>query len=219
MCKIREFFEKQRIDTIGQHAVRLQKTVILLFMLTLGILIYSLNAFAQYFDIFLIAVMSSWVVLACGFKGSYKRRSWQLILYNILTLAVVFVVTFVYTYKMYMEIHNIVEKHVSLTMETVLPLIIIKLYYLTWMILTIVSMIKATQIVVLLRLGDCDKQSDDSIEYGIPMDNASDFAEPYVKHVEQIAEPKVMFYYPLSVPVTEGSEQNYMPMFTLAPAQ
>jgi len=204
MCN---FFNKQRVDQIGFIAVRLEKALILLFILSLMPFMTNMMLWIEthhFIPLSLIFTLLNWTMLACGFKGALRRRSWQLALFNLISLIAVFVMTFAYSYRLYMALHAVIAKHHDIDQEIVIPLSIATVYYLTWMTLTILTIIQATQIAVLLRLVNDDRKEMEEMEKGIPLE----YITP--------PQPQVVYYYPL-IPGAQLNGENAS-VFTLVPA-
>jgi hypothetical protein len=83
------FFTKQRYDYAGMLAVRLQKFIILLFILSLfwfGMHVHSMVKHGQFFAGPFIGANLSWLVMYAGFIGAYRRNTALLMFYFIVSL-------------------------------------------------------------------------------------------------------------------------------------
>jgi len=209
MCN---FFQKQRTDTAGLLAVQLEKLIIISWVVSLLPLAVNISqninaniAFA------FIPTLLHWIMLACGFKGALKRRAWQLAIYNVLALIAVFFVTFGFTYTLYTQLHYLIAKHHELTAGRFSFLLGYGLYFLVWMVLTILSIIIATQVILLLKYQKSLAHiSPKEIEEAYPLEEMPTPSAPAqdTTAAQPVAQPdqqtQYVFYYPLMVPQDNG---------------
>eukprot|EP01088_Endostelium_zonatum_P011660 TRINITY_DN25811_c0_g1_i1.p1 TRINITY_DN25811_c0_g1~~TRINITY_DN25811_c0_g1_i1.p1 ORF type:complete len:241 (-),score=49.74 TRINITY_DN25811_c0_g1_i1:71-691(-) len=190
---------KQEIDA---SALKMQKTVVTMFLMSLVMLLQAYVYMYNEFIYFLYGMLGVWIVLTCGYKGALRRRSWQLFLYNLLSLVVVFVITFFYTYTSYNVVHDAIQKHSGFDKHLAFVMTIVGLSYFYWMILTVVSMIRATQIFILLKFL---KSESAKIDLESPVDTKA-FVKSYQPG------PETVLYYPLSAPGTNlvADGNNYV---------
>jgi hypothetical protein len=83
------FFTKQRYDYAGMLAVRLQKFIIFLFVLSLvwfGVHVHAMVKHGQFVPAPFIAANISWLIMYAGFIGAYRRNTALLMFYFIISL-------------------------------------------------------------------------------------------------------------------------------------
>jgi hypothetical protein len=76
LCALKKFFDAQRIDDAGYSAVRTQKAIIILFMLSVffAITLFFLSSLGLYIFVPLLFIFPMyWLILAVGFKGARTR--------------------------------------------------------------------------------------------------------------------------------------------------
>merc|ERR1712093_680837 len=83
------FFTKQRYDYAGMLAVRLQKFIIFLFVLSLvwfGVHVHAMVKHGQFVPAPFIAANIGWLIMYAGFIGAYRRNTALLMFYFIVSL-------------------------------------------------------------------------------------------------------------------------------------
>eukprot|EP01089_Gocevia_fonbrunei_P013015 TRINITY_DN322_c0_g1_i1.p1 TRINITY_DN322_c0_g1~~TRINITY_DN322_c0_g1_i1.p1 ORF type:complete len:204 (-),score=14.67 TRINITY_DN322_c0_g1_i1:60-671(-) len=184
--------------TVSNITLQLQKTVLALFLLTLIPFVnYVFSTWSEHKFVYgdLVEFLLNWIMLICAFKGAWKRRVWQLMMYNIMVLIAVFSATYSYSYYIYEVLHHAFGTTHHLSASSTWPLIISGIYYLAWMVLTILSVIQSTQLIVLLR-----SKRDSDIE----MELESFDSKPDIQPGFASQQPQVVFYYHL-VPGQTGA--------------
>lgn len=76
ICALKKYFDAQRIDAAGYSAVRTQKAIIILFMLSVffSVNLFFLSSIGLYVFIPLLFIFPMyWLILSIGFKGAYRR--------------------------------------------------------------------------------------------------------------------------------------------------
>eukprot|EP01090_Pellita_catalonica_P012698 TRINITY_DN282_c0_g1_i1.p1 TRINITY_DN282_c0_g1~~TRINITY_DN282_c0_g1_i1.p1 ORF type:complete len:210 (-),score=12.19 TRINITY_DN282_c0_g1_i1:68-697(-) len=195
MCNC-QFFKKQGIDVAGVFAVYTQKIIIFSWIFSIIPIVFDfwlMTELHRFVPVLLIPTLINWCVMACGFRGSYKRRVWQLFLYDVLAMVLVFFMTFHYTSSLYYEFHSF--GHHAPSGKTIGCMIVGTLYFFVWMVSTILTIILSTQVIIFLRFRKNENvllgvQKD--VEQGMQMDHLPPVTVP------QVAAPQVVYYYPLS---------------------